>query len=397
MESTRAGRPRIESIDIVRGAVMVLMALDHVRVFAGVPAGGPTAAVFLTRWVTHFCAPAFFFLAGTSAFLRGAGSAAAPSLPRWLVTRGALLVLLELTLIRFCWTFNLDYSHYLLAGVIWSLGWSMVLLAAVSRLPLGVIATLGLVMIAGHDMIPGLLGEQRAALLARAWGPLLRVLYFGGGISFRGGQEPSFFVLYSLVPWWGVMCVGFAFGKLMTGDAAARRNWCVRIGVLATALFMALRATQLYGDRPWVPAPGEPPWAPGWIMFLSTTKYPASLQFLLMTLGPTLVAIGVLEGVTTRFTRWLSVFGRVPMFYYLLHIPLIHVLALVLAAIRTPQALGWLFGNHPLLPPSVPDGYMWPLPLLYAATIGAVQMLHPLCRGYDKAKAERRWRWTAYI
>ena len=273
----------------------------------------------------------------------------------------------------------------------------MVLLAAVSRLPLGVIATLGLVMIAGHDMIPGLLGEQRAALLARAWGPLLRVLYFGGGISFRGGQEPSFFVLYSLVPWWGVMCVGFAFGKLMTGDAAARRNWCVRIGVLATALFMALRATQLYGDRPWVPAPGESPWAPGWIMFLSTTKYPASLQFLLMTLGPTLVAIGVLEGVTTRFTRWLSVFGRVPMFYYLLHIPLIHVLALVLAAIRTPQALGWLFGNHPLLPPSVPDGYMWPLPLLYAATIGAVQMLHPLCRGYDKAKAERRWRWTAYI
>ena len=132
-------RERIASVDIVRGAVMVLMALDHVRVFSGVPAGGPTAGVFLTRWVTHFCAPAFFFLAGTSAYLRG-GGVAGSSISRWLATRGVLLVLLELTLIRAAWTFNFDYAHYTLAGVIWALGWCMVLLAAIVWLPLPAVA-----------------------------------------------------------------------------------------------------------------------------------------------------------------------------------------------------------------------------------------------------------------
>ena len=180
---------RIESIDIVRGAVMVLMALDHVRVFAGIPAGGPTAGVFLTRWITHFCAPAFFFLAGTSAFLRGSGAPGQPSRSRWLFTRGLLLVALELTLIRAGWTFNLDYAHYTLAGVIWSLGWCMVLLSAIVRLPLGAITALGLALIAGHHLIPLLASGPQSALLAGALGPWLRVLYFGGGFALGGSSE----------------------------------------------------------------------------------------------------------------------------------------------------------------------------------------------------------------
>ena len=394
-ETQRLGS-RVTSVDVVRGVVMVLMALDHVRVYAAVPSYGTTAGVFLTRWVTHFCAPAFFFLAGTSAFLRGPGLSDAPSLPRWLVTRGALLVLLELTLVRLAWTFNFDYAHAILAGVLWALGWSMILLAAVVRLPLAVTATLGLALIAGHELVPLLLGARREALLDGAWGPLLRVLYFGGRFSLGGG-EPNFFVLYSIVPWWGVMCAGYAFGAVLKRDPATRRRWCLRAGAIAIALFLLLRATEAYGDQPWRPAAGEEAWAPAWIMFLATTKYPASLQFLLMTLGPTLVALGLFDDARNRVSRIGMVFGRVPMFFYLLHIPLIHVLALAVAAVRTPQALGWLFSNFPAMPPPAPEGYRWPLPLLYAITAVAVALLYPLCRAYDRGKAARRWKWAAWI
>jgi len=388
---------RVDSIDVVRGVVMALMALDHVRVFSAVPAGGPTAAVFLTRWVTHFCAPAFFFLAGTSAFLRAGGRPGKPSLSRWLVTRGLVLVALELTVIRLSWTFNLDYAHYVLAGVIWALGWCMVLLAAIVKLPVPAIATLGVVLIAGHDALPLLLHGQASTLLATPAGPLLRVLYFGGAFSLGGGPEPNAFVLYSLVPWVGVMSAGYAFGTVMTREPEARRAACLRIGLVLTLAFLALRGFQLYGDRPWMTPPGETPWAPAWIRFLATTKYPASLQFLLMTLGPTLIALGALEGRVGLLARAFVPLGRVPMFYYLLHIPLIHLAALVVATARTPAALPWLFANHPMNPPEPPEGYRWSLPLLYAIALLVVAALVIPCRWYARVKAERRWPWTAYI
>ena len=388
---------RIETIDVVRGVVMVLMALDHVRVYSGVPAGGPTAAVFLTRWVTHFCAPAFFFLAGTSAFLRGGGRVGEPSLPRWLVTRGLVLVALELSVIRLCWTFNFDYAHYVLAGVIWSLGWCMVLLAGIVQLPMRAIVVLALVLIAGHDAIPLLLHGQASGLLATPAGPWLRGLYFGGAFALGAAPEPNAFVLYSIVPWVGVMSAGYAFGRILTREPEARRAACLKLGLLLVFAFLALRGLQLYGDRPWRTPPGEQPWAPAWIRFLATTKYPASLQFLLMTLGPTLIALGALEGVWNRITRVFAVFGRVPMFFYLLHIPLIHLLALVVATARTPAALPWLFANHPMHPPDVPPGYRWPLPLLYGVTVLAIAALYAPCRWYARVRAERRWAWTTYI
>jgi uncharacterized membrane protein len=388
---------RVESIDIVRGVVMALMALDHVRVFSGIPAGGPTAAVFLTRWITHFCAPAFFFLAGTSAFLRGNGRPGGPSLARWLVTRGLVLVVLELTAIRLAWTFNFDYAHYVLAGVIWSLGWCMVLLAAIVRLPARAIAALGLGIIAGHDAIPLLLHGKLSALLATPAGPWLRVLYFGGAFPLGGAPEPNAFVLYSIVPWLGVMSVGYAFGGVMTREPAARRAACLKLGLLATLAFLALRGLQLYGDRPWMTPPGESAWAPAWIRFLATTKYPASLQFLLMTLGPVLISLGALERRAGPIARAFLPLGRVPMFFYLLHIPLIHLVALVVATARTPAALPWLFANHPMHPPEVPAGYTWPLPLLYVVTALVVVALVVPCRWYARVKAGRGWAWTTYI
>ena len=376
---------------------MALMALDHVRVYSGVPAGGPAAAVFLTRGVTHFCAPAFFFLAGTSAWLRGDGGPGEPSRARWLVTRGLVLVALELTVLRLAWTFNFDYPHYVLAGVVWSLGWCMVLLAGIAQLPVRAIAALALALIAGHNVIPLMIDGQQSALLATPAGPWLRVLYFGGAFPIGGAAEPNAFVLYSLVPWIGVMSAGYAFGAVMTRGPAARRAACLQLGLAATVAFLVLRGFQWYGDWPWRTPPGEQPWAPAWIRFLATTKYPASLQFLLMTLGPTLIALGALEGVSNGLTRVLAVLGSVPLFFCLLHIPLIHGLALVVATARMPSALPWLFTNHPMHPPEVPPGYTWPLPLVYGITVLAIAALYAPCRWYARVRAERRWAWAGYV
>jgi uncharacterized membrane protein len=324
------GADRLVSIDIVRGAVMVLMAIDHVRVYAGVPAGGPTPGVFFTRWVTHFCAPAFVFLAGTAAFLLGERLTRRSELSGWLLSRGAWLVLLELTVIRVAWTFNFDFANYVLLGVIWVLGWCMILMAALVRLPLGVVAALGIAIIAGHNVIPFVAGDAFQAW----WG---RILYRGGGFALGGGEEPTVFVLYSIVPWIGVMASGYAFGALLRVGPERRRRVCLTLGGALTLLFVVLRAVDVYGDRPWRAQLENMPAA---LAFLNTSKYPASLLFLLMTLGPTIFAVGLLESARGPFARWLTVFGRVPFFYYLLHIPTIHLVAILISTVRTPAATG---------------------------------------------------------
>mgnify|MGYP005836851935 CR=1 FL=1 len=375
---------RLPALDIVRGAVMVLMAIDHVRVYAGVPPGGPTPAVFFTRWVTHFCAPAFVFLAGTAAYLYREKAGSTAALSRFLVTRGLWLVLLELTVLRFGWTFNLDYAHFTFAGVIWMLGWSMVALAALAWLPTRVVAAFGVLVIAGHNALaPALYGIE-----SPSW--LLRVLYVGGSFTVPG-VDWNVIVLYVLLPWIGVMAAGFGFGAVMRLDDVRRRRACLAIGGGAIALFVLLRATALYGDpNPWnrsLPA----------LAFLNTAKYPASLLFLLMTLGPCIVVLPWLEHSRGRVARWLELFGRVPFFYYGLHIPLIHVVAVVVAWVRTPGDVGWLFANHPMLPPEVPPGYMWSLPLLHAVTAAVVVALYVPCRWFAQVKATTQHWWLRLL
>jgi uncharacterized membrane protein len=201
--------PRIQSIDIVRGVVMVLMAIDHVRVYSGIPAGGPTPGIFFTRWVTHFCAPVFVFLAGTSAFLYQKKLGDTVALARYLVTRGLLLVLLELTVIRFSWTFNFDYGHFTLAGVIWMLGWCMVLLAGLVRLPTKAVGIIGLGIIVFQQIFafpPHLLPQQVRNSVGRIW----EFVYPAGAEGGTGIQ-----ILYVLVPWIGVMAAGYAFGPIL--------------------------------------------------------------------------------------------------------------------------------------------------------------------------------------
>lgn len=381
-------RTRIASLDAIRGAVMVLMAVDHVRVFAAVPAGGSSPDIFFTRWITHFCAPAFVFLAGTAAFLHGRRLADVPALSRFLIVRGAWLVLLELTFLRFAWTFNMDYGQYVLAGVIWAIGSCMILMAALVRLPLAAIAASGAVIVAGHNLLDPLLPALIPAAQASPARTLWEVLYLGP--IARDEHTGPFVVLYSLIPWIGVMALGYAFGAVMRRDAAERRAICLRLGLGATLAFVVLRATGVYGD-PWA-WDGE-----SWLGFLNTAKYPASLQFLLMTLGPMIAAIPLLEGSQGRVTRALAVFGRVPLFYYLLHIPLIHLAACAVSLVRTGRVDAWLFENHPVMVPPAPDGYMWSLPLLYAVTAAVVLILYIPCRWFAARKGRPHPGWMQYL
>ena len=371
---------RFVSIDLIRGAVMVLMAIDHVRVYSGLPPGGPTPGIFFTRWITHFCAPAFIFLAGTSAFLYGRRH---PDLPRFLLLRGLWLVLLELTVIRVAWTFNLDFSEYLLAGVIWTIGWCMVLMAGLVRLPVGLVGGLGVAIIAVHNAV-------MPPLLPTIPDTLRKLLY----TAFAEPPIGPLMVLYSIIPWIGVMAAGYAFGRILTLPPLRRDRVCLSIGLGCIALFLLLRGFNLYGDpRPWT---AEPP-MPALLSFLNTTKYPASLSFLLMTLGPTIALLPVLERARSAPSRWISVFGRVPFLYYVLHIPLIHGLALLVSFAREGRVNPWLFANHPMGNPPPPDGYTWSLGLLYLVWLAAVLLLYPACRWFAHLKARRKDWWLSYL
>ena len=371
---------RIVSVDLIRGAVMVLMAIDHVRVYSGLPAGGPTPGIFFTRWITHFCAPAFIFLAGTSAFLYGRRHA---DLSRFLLVRGLWLVVLELTVIRVAWTFNLDFANYLLAGVIWVIGWCMVLMAGLVRLPLPVVGAFGVATIGLHNaLMPNLL-----PLLP---GPLRAILY----TAFAEGPIGPLTVLYSIIPWLGVMAAGYAFGRILTLESAPRNRICYAVGLGGAALFLVLRGFNLYGDpRPWT-ASGDMPAA---LAFLNTTKYPASFSFLLMTLGPTIALIPLVERARGAVADWVATFGRVPFFFYVLHIPLIHGLALVVSRARLGVVSPWLFANHPMGNPPPPDGYTWSLGLLYLVWAVTIVILTIACRWFADLKARRTDAWLRFL
>jgi uncharacterized membrane protein len=398
--STDQQASRIVSIDLLRGAVMVLMAIDHVRVFAGIPAGGPTFGIFFTRWITHFCAPAFLFLAGTSAFFYGRTHA---NLSQFLLSRGVWLVFLELTFLRVAWTFNFDFAQYEMAGVIWVIGWCMILMAGLVKLPLHTVAAFSVVIIACHNLldshirtlIPTLHGDPVSAV----W-KILYVGFYAGPISF-GEEGPNLIVLYSFVPWIGVMTAGYAFGKILTFEPVRRDKMCLTIGCGAIALFILLRSFNLYGDpRPWDSVAGgssnSPP-MPGLLAFLDTTKYPASFSFLLMTLGPSIALIPLLERARGGLAQRVALFGRVPFFFYMLHIPLIHALALVVSSIMMGHVSSWLFANHPMGNPPPPAGYTWSLWTLYAVWGVTIVILYHVCRWFAHIKSSRHEWWLKYV
>ncbi len=393
---------RVHIVDIVRGIAVVLMAIDHVRVYSGVPAGGPDPGVFFTRWVTHFVAPIFALLAGTSAYFHGARLGDRRALARWLVTRGLFLVLLDLTLMRLMWTFNVGFDRSALAGVLWMLGWCMVLLAGLIRLPLEGLVVFGVALVTLHNVADFL---PVGGLAEGSLGWLWRILYFGGPIE---AGNWLMFVLFSIVPWIGVMALGYAMGSVFSWEEDRRNRFLRRLGAGMVVAFIVLRALDVYGDRShWRAQPqaaavasgadAPPPRPPALLRFLGTSKYPASLQFLLMTLGPAVLLLGAPKALPGGVAAPLEVFGRTPMFYYLLHIPLIHVLAMGVSLVRTGGLEPWLFMDHPAMVPPAPEGYMWPLWLLYLVTAIAVAILYVACRWYARYKATHRDWWLSYV
>jgi uncharacterized membrane protein len=375
-------RERLRSLDVVRGAVMVLMAIDHVRVYSGLPAGGPTAGIFFTRWVTHFCAPAFVFLAGTGAFLHGRKLGDTSALSRYLVTRGLLLVVLELTVIRFTWTFNVNYGDFVLAGVIWMLGWCMVLMAGLVWLPPRVIGAIGLFVIFVQQIFH-LLPRVLPASIRGSVGWIWEFVYPAG---FERWDAVS--ILYVLVPWIGVMAAGYAFGAIMIREPAERRRLCLRIGLLATGLFVLVGCLVIIFG----PAPDNAP--PFLFRLLNQQKYPASQLFLMMTLGPTIALLPFADRAHGRIAEVLGTFGRVPMFYYLLHIPTIHIAALLVTFVREGQLHPERYASAPFS--SVPADHRWSLGLLYVVFVLVVAALYGPCR-FDRLKARHGDGWIRFI
>jgi uncharacterized membrane protein len=389
-ERQASARPRLDSVDLLRGLVIVIMALDHARDFFTSVRFDPTdltqtsAPLFLTRWITHFCAPVFVFLAGTSAYLYQARGKSLREVSRFLLTRGLWLVVLEWTVVRWAWMFNFNYTTELLfVQVIWVIGVSMIVLAGLVHLPLAAVAAIGIAMIAGHNLLDGVAPES-----VGRWGPLWILLHVQAPIPLRGDQ--AFFVIYPLVPWVGVMAAGYAFGRLLQRPAGERRRQLLGLGGGLTAAFLLARAINVYGD----PAPWNMQESAGRtvLSFLNTTKYPPSLLFLLMTLGPALAALPLLERVRGPLARSLTVFGRVPLFFYVLHLALIHALALlvgVLAGFDTRAFLRvWMF---------LPEEWGYGLPVVYLVWVAVVLALYPACRWFAGVKARRREAWLSYL
>lgn len=369
---------RIRSVDILRGAVMVLMAIDHVRVYSGLPAGGDTAGIFFTRWVTHFCAPAFVFFAGTSAFLYGRRLRNKSKLAAYLVTRGLLLVVLELTLIRFWWSFNLDYSEFILAGVIWMLGWCMVVLAAFIWFNPVVTGVIGLAIIFGQSLFA-------KVQLPGAAGKLWEFVYPAGSEPW-----PPINILYVLVPWIGVMAAGYAFGLIVTMEPERRRKICMWIGLGAIAIFLAV-ACYMVAQREG--SAEDPPFI---FQVLNQRKYPASPWYLLMTLGPVIALVPFAEKARGWLANVLTVFGRVPMFYYILHILVIHVSAIVVNMILGIEGYGEWYKNAPYT--WMPEENRWSLLLLYGVCIIDVMILYFLSGWYMRYKfAHPETKWLKYL
>jgi uncharacterized membrane protein len=363
---------RISSVDLLRGLVMVVMALDHVRDYVSGATFGPTnldattPAYFFTRWITHFCAPTFFFLAGVSAFL-ASERRTRRNLSWFLISRGLWLVVAEVTIIRFGWSFDNDARVRFL--VIWALGVSMVALAGLVYMPRWAIAAVSFAMIAGHQLLDHihsgpLVGPDGNSLDASTFDWLWALLHV-----------PHYPVLYPLVPWIGVMAAGYVFGPLLEGRPQDRTRRLTRLGLGIMLGFVVLRASSWYGD--------PTPWTSRRLVlsFLNTGKYPPSLLYLMMTLGPVIALLPRLERLArTRIGGMIAVFGRVPFFYYIVHLYLIH-------------ALSWLISMA--LTGTSRSGFdLW---VVYVVWVVAVAVLYPLCRWFAGVKARRRDAWLSYL
>lgn len=381
---------RIESIDLLRGLVMIIMALDHVRdyfhadafMYNPIDLERTNVALFFTRWFTHFCAPVFVFLAGTSAFFVGTRKGK-KELSSFLLKRGLWLILLEVTIINFAWFFNVQFSLITLT-VIWALGMGMVLLSAAVHLPYKLMFAIGLMLVAGHNLLDPIKiqGDSAEAI---GWS-ILHV--------FNGFQLGHFFLFvgYPILPWTGVMLLGYCFGALYkpSVNAELRKNILLLLGAGLILLFVIIRFINSYGD----PAP----WSVQqsgiftFLSFINVSKYPPSLLYVLVTLGPAMIFLAFAEKFTGKISQYVIALGRVPMFYYILHLYLIHIIGVVAALATGYQFSDMVFTTWVTDSPNL-KGYGFSLAVTYLVWIAVVLSLYPLCLWYDRYKTANRDKW----
>ena len=386
-------RSRIESIDVVRGIIIIVMALDHVHDFFGnfavnaVDLSTTTPALFFTRWITHICAPTFFLLTGTGAYLMRE-RVSKGELARFLVTRGIWLLFLELVVMRFALQFNVDY-HVTIITVLWGLGWAMIVLAGLIWLPLWVIALFGIVLVAGHNTLDNI-DAQSFGRLAPLWNILHQP-----GFPLRTDQHVVR-TSYVLIPWVGVTALGYVLGAAYRWDAPKRQRLLFWLGLGCVVAFVALRYSNLYGDPlKWRVHDTALFTA---MSFVDTTKYAPSLLFLLMTLGPTLLLLRAFDNGVPALFHPALIIGKVPLFFYVLHFYLIHLLATAVSYARHGTVSN-TFQSPDLahFPFTAPPDWDVGLPAIYAIWIGVVVALYPLCRWYAGVRSRSRAWWLSYL
>jgi uncharacterized membrane protein len=389
---TTIAKTRIESIDLLKGVVMVIMALDHVRdyfhysafMFNPADPTQSTLPIFFTRWITHFCAPAFSFLAGLSAFMVGKRKSKS-ELSVFLIKRGIWLIFIELTIVCFGWYFDLQFRTLGLL-VIWSLGISMIILAALIYLPRNYILLISLLLICFHNLLDNVHFPGNVL-----WSVVHEQMIY----KFSGNK--ILLIGYPIVPWFTVMALGYYFGSLYdkSFDNSKRKKLLNSIGIIAVATFVVLRLANLYGDPKQFKEFGS--FSQNLISFLNPNKYPPSLLYLLMTLGAAFLFLANTEKLKGRIVNFFCTFGRVPFFYYILHIYIIHIIAMIMAQI---SGWGWkkmILSTFIAFEPNM-KGYGYSLWIVYVIWISVILLLYPLCKKFDKYKQahKEKW-WLSYL
>jgi uncharacterized membrane protein len=388
---------RIESIDFLRGLVMILMALDHVRMYFAVGTwysepnnlATTTPLLFFTRWITHFCAPAFVFLAGTSAYLYGLKRANIGQTAFFLLTRGLWLILAELVIVNFAWTFDITYSFRILQ-VIWAIGISMVVLSALVFLPNWFILGIGTLLVFGHNLLDTINLEGSSAQDI-VW----YALHQPKSVFIDSNHLINF--VYPVLPWIGLMALGYVFGAFYKKDfpTLQRRRWLLSIGMGATLLFLILRGFNLYGEsHPWQT---QDSFVFSLISFLNTTKYPPSLHFLLMTIGPGLIFLSAIESPGIRFPKPVIIFGRVPFFFYIVHLYVVHSLATLLLVYQGRDWHQYILSARGIMSGTLRN-FGLSLGAVYVIWIAVVASLYPLCKWYQTYRENHpaKW-WLRYL